>query len=144
LMTFQNIAVGTLDVFIDDTDVEAQFLLGASSTGTTGTINVHLGSRVRWTQVGAALNALQVGGGTWSIWAAPGCVIPADRLALFGFGTPTYRINIPSSTAGININGANYSGAQVVPVNGDVVYNNNAGALAIGPVVRRAGAWTAL
>ena len=42
------------------------------------------------------------------------------------------------------MNGANFSGAQVVPVNGDLFYNNNAGVLAIGLLARRAGVWGAL
>lgn len=143
LATLQNVAAGTVDVYIDDCDITSGSVITTPGSGGSGTFNVHMGSRFRWTATGGN-NALQVGFGAWSLFGAAGVAIPADKLALFGFGSPTYRINMPSDRATVNINSGNYVGAQMSPVNGDQLYNNNAGALAVGPVVRRAGAWTAL
>lgn len=143
LMSIGNIAAGTLDVYLDDCDVTSGSVLTTPGSGGAGTFNVHMGSRFRWTATGGN-NALQVGFGAWSLFGAPGISIPADKLALFGFGAPTYRIHMPSDRATVNINAGNYTGAQMAPVNGDQLFNNNAGALAVGPVVRRAGAWAAL
>ena len=143
LLSIGDIAVGTLDIYLDDCDFQSANGITAPGTGATGTINLHVSKRTRWAPSGGN-NFAQFGGGTVSVIGDYGCVIPADKLALFGYGSPTYRLHMPSSTAGVNINGANYSGAQVVPVNGDQLFNNNAGVLAIGPVVRRAGVWAAL
>lgn len=143
LMAIQNIAVGTIDIFLEDIDVNSSTLLTTPNTGGSGTFNIHLGPRVAWTATGSN-NAIQFGFGTVNIYGVPGVSLPTDKLVLFGYGAPTYRIDMPSPLAGANFNSGNYIGAQIVPVNGDIVYNTNAGALVVGKIVRRAGAWTAL
>ena len=138
-----NVAMGTLDISLIDFDAVTSSVFSSTGTGATGTVLVHLGAAVKWSPGGGS-NFVQVGGGTWSIFGQWGTQVTADKLCLFGYGTPTYRIHMPSDLAGSNLNGANYSGAQVVPVNGDLIYNNNAGALGIGLLARRAGVWGAL
>lgn len=144
LMRTGNIAMGTVDIHMSDTDFSSAQVFGSDGTGATGTVNLMLDKSVKWTASGGN-NFLQVGGGLWNVFGEQGTQIPADRLALFGYGTPTYRIHMPSANATININGANYSGAQVVPVNGDIIYNNNAGAITVGLALRvLAGTWRVL
>ena len=144
LMRLGDFAYGTVDVHLSDIDMASGSLLSSIATGLTGTFNIFMDKSVKWSPGGGS-NAIQVGGGLWNIFGEPGTQITADKLALFGFGTPTYRIHMPSANATININGANYSGAQVVPVNGDIIYNNNAGAITVGLALRvLAGAWRVL
>ena len=143
LMSIQNVALGTLDIFLDDIDVNSSTLLTTPNTGGSGTINIHLGAKVSWTATGSN-NAIQFGFGTVNIFGAGDVSFPTDQLVLFGYGAPTYRIDMPSPLAGANFNSGNYIGSQIVPVNGDMAYNTNAGTLVVGKIVRRAGAWTAL
>lgn len=99
LLRIDDIAVGTLDIAIDNLDVTSNSCLSNSGTGMTGTINVFLGPKVRWAPT-AGNNFFQGGGGTWNIYAqsANNVTINAQKF-LTGFGTPTYKCVGPLSQA---------------------------------------------
>ena len=134
-------ALGGTVITFDDCDLYMPTVINAN-TQPSGSATVVLSGSFKWNATGGG-NMLNVGGGAWTVMAAPGAVVQADRL--FGFsGTATYRVHSNSPFVQANMNSGNYVGAQMAPVNGDMIWNDNAGVLAIGPVVRRVGAWTAL
>lgn len=143
-------AFGTIDVYIDDVDLSSSCVITTSLATNTGTLNVYLGPKVRWAPSGS-LAFLQVGGTAstfFNLFGQHGTVIPAQKALLFGYGTAVFRLHLPSSAAQVNVNDTGYNTMGGV-VNGDVVWNSAASGtagttLAIGPVIRRSGAWAVL
>lgn len=140
-----NLAMGTVFVTVEDCDVNAASFITTPGGANTGTMTVYLVGKVRWTPTGGG-NFMQTGGSgaVYNVFGGDGVVIPDDKLALFGFGTPTYRLSVASQTARVNMNAGNYVGGQMAPVAGDILYNSNAGVLIVGKVIRRAAAWAML
>lgn len=91
ILSLDNVAAGTVDIEISDHDVTSASGMRSSGTGVTGTFNVFLGPKVRWAATGGN-NFLQMGGGTWNLYgnSANRATLPATRVFLTGFGTPTY------------------------------------------------------
>jgi len=141
LFQIANINVGTLDLTIDNCNYKSASGFTTPSTGTTGTVNVYLGS-VKWAATGGN-NFCQVGGGTWNLYGGSGVQVANDKLVLFGYGAPTYRISVASANAKVNLNSGSYT-TGLSPVDGDVLYNHNAGEIPVGFALRRSGAWGAL
>jgi hypothetical protein len=145
VIAIADIAVGTLDISVHDCRITSASFITTPGGANTGTVNVYLNGPVKWTATGGG-NFMQTGGSgaAYNVFGGDGVVIADDKLALFGYGTPTYRLSVASQTARVNMNSGNYIGSQVVPVAGDVLYNANAGALIVGKVIRRASAWAML
>lgn len=100
LFVITDVAGSTTDVYIDDHDVTSASGIRTSGTGATGTFNVYLGAKVKWTATGGN-NFFQVGGCTWNVYASAGnnASIPANKKFLTGYGTPTYKCVGPLSQA---------------------------------------------
>lgn len=144
--TFLNItAAVTTTIYAEDIDIICPSFMTTPTGNVLGVGNITLyAARVKWSPPSSG-NFFQVGNGNWTLFAGVGLTLPAERMALFGFGTPAYRFHAPSSNAKINLNDApTYGSANMAPQNGDQVYNSTAGVIPIGQMVRRAGAWTAL
>lgn len=92
ILVFSDVAMGNLDIFVDNHDVLSASGIRSSGTGLTGTVNMYLGGAVKWTAIGGN-NFLQVGGGTWNLWGGLNNrnSLPATKMFLIGFGTPTYK-----------------------------------------------------
>ena len=92
IMAVAGVNGGTTDIVIDDHDVTSASGIRYTTGSGTGTFNVFLGAKVRWTATGGN-NFLQVGGGTWTLYGHPGAAATLNnaRLFLTGFGSPTYK-----------------------------------------------------
>jgi len=90
------LAIPALDITLDDHDVTSASGIRCNDATTTGTVNIYLGAKVKWTATGGN-NFLQVGGSgssmTWNLWGDSGNrnSLPATKVFLTGFGTPVYK-----------------------------------------------------
>ncbi len=85
----------TLDVSMDDHDVTSASGFRTNDATCTGTMNIYLGAKVRWTATGGN-NFIQGGGTASMFYNLFGGVgnrnsLPATKVFLTGFGTPTYK-----------------------------------------------------
>lgn len=87
-----DLSFGTVDVYLDDVDITSASFFSSAGTALTGTFNVFFGKKVRWAATGGN-NFFQVGGCTWNVYADPSnrATLPATKVFLTGFGTPTYK-----------------------------------------------------
>lgn len=92
VLNLADLAYGTVDVYLDDVDITSAAFFSSGGTALTGTWNVFFGKKVRWAATGGN-NFFQVGGCTWNVYADPGnrATLPAAKVFLTGFGTPTYK-----------------------------------------------------
>ncbi len=144
LLKIGNIAIGTLKATFNNIKIGSASIINCAGTTATGTVNVYCSANVEWAASGGG-NFIQAGSGFFNLVAPQGFTVNAETIALFGFGTPTYRLSVPSSFAQVNMNNAStYGSAQLIPVNGDEMYNSTGGVLPAGRLLRRAGVWAAL